>query len=119
MTKLVFVIILISFCLGTFSLSIPDSKFTWTENELCLPKENCTEIFLKAQQDPLMHGLDSTVFNTFLINMVSDLNIYNQTNTILKLKILFPENGKLCVVKIGSKGLALSEENLARIIHRP
>ncbi len=110
--------ILLNSVSGISAQSILDSEFSWVENDNCIQKGTCTEIFVKAEKDPIINQYSINEFEIFLKKLVHDLEIGTSQNGVLKLKILFGINQGLCFYKIGCQGIVLNEEQQIKLQSR-
>ena len=89
--------------------TIPDSEFHWVEDEQCYPQGICLQTFVKVEQDPVLTQFNSQEFNDLIGNLIDQLNLDENVGGIIKLKLLIAENQNLCVTRIGTKEIKLSE----------
>lgn len=98
--------------------TILDSEFKWTKFEECFPKGTNKEIFVKVEEDPALIQYSKTEFDILIGNLIKKFNLAENSNGILKLKILFAKGQNLCVTRIGTKSLELNDNQRHKIIKR-
>lgn len=107
------ILLLLLFVTQLSGQSAPDSEFAWIETKDCTTGEVCKEIFVKVEKDPVITQYSKNQFEQFVRQTITALKLGKEQSGTLKLKLLFPLTGNLCLSKIGSKELILNEEQEA------
>lgn len=100
---------------GTFDIfgqDIPDNAFIWFSNEGCLAKDQCFELYLRAEKDPEFVTRTKLDFDKLLSETVSEMKLDSKVNGIIKIKLAFHTNAHICVLKTGLKGILCSKSQL-------
>ncbi len=90
--------------------SFPDADLTWVQNDSCVVTG--AEVFVKVEIDPVIKQFSRAEFEAFMYNLILKLNLEEDQNGILKLKLLFAKNQNLSVRAIGYKDISLKKSQI-------
>ena len=88
---------------------VSDNEFDWVKNPNCAIVNWTDPIYKKAEIDPKIQLNNGSSFSSFLNEKFKRLNIDENVNGVLKLKILFNKNRTLCIQEIGVKNILSTE----------
>ena len=100
---------------GTFDIfgqDIPDNAFIWFSNEGCLAKDQCFELYLRAEKDPEFVTRTKLDFDKLLSETVSEMKLDSKVNGIIKINLAFNTNAHICVLKTGLQRILCSKSQL-------
>ena len=93
--------------------SLPYSECTWFRTNECIPQGVCFDRYLKAEKDPALADLDKTHFENMVRAVVKRMNLAQNVNGFLKLKIIFSIDGSLCLYKLGTHQIELDSQKIS------
>lgn len=119
MMKFFYVAILIILnCLIIEGQTIPNHNFNWDIIENCGSSQTCTEVFLKAETDPIINKLKKEEFESQIENTINNMKLEESVSGTLKLKLLFIKGKPLCLSEAGYSGLEIAHEKLTTLSKR-
>lgn len=89
--------------------TISNSEFQWIKNETCFLEEANVELFVKVEQAPRITQFNEDQFKNFIKKSIQNLHLAKHQDGMLKLKLLFTKNQKICLKEVGIKQLDLTE----------
>lgn len=100
---------------ATFNLSaqyINNTEFEWTVISKCLPNDACLALNYGVQNSPILNSACDCTIDTYLAQVVESLELDDDVNGVLKLKIFIQHDNEICLMSIGERNIKLSNDAL-------
>jgi|GEM_PF-3647075 len=98
--------------------SIADNAFTWLKMDNCLniSESGSEQVYSKVEKEPKILQYNQAGFQTFVSQLIEQMGLSSTDNGLIKLKLLFPLNGNLCLLEVGCKNISLNADQIAVLL---
>lgn len=98
--------------------SIPDNAFNWLKMNNCLniSESGSEQVYSKVEKEPTILQYNQAGFQAFVNQLIEEMGLSPTVIGVIKLKLLFPLNGNLCLLEVGCKNISLNADQMAVLL---